>query len=372
MEQNLRVPGPTPLPAEVMAALGRQMINHRGPEFKEILAETTAGLKRVYQTENDVFTFPASGSGGMEAAVVNMFSPGDRVLIVVIGAFGNRFVKIATAYGLDVDKLEFAWGKAADPAVVEERLASGSYKGVFVQHNETSTGVTNDVEAIAKVVKRRGLLLVVDAVSSMGAVDLRTDEWGCDVVVSGSQKAYMIPPGLVMVSVSEQAWQAHAEARCPRFYWDFSDAKKFLEKGQTPTTPAVSLFYGLQVSLQMMEKEGLPAIFARHAALGKLTRDGAVSLGLELFADPAYASNTVTAIKGPDGVDVKALNKCLREEFGIVLAGGQAHLEGKIFRIGHLGCVSAPELQAVIDTLRDVLPRFGFKPAQAQTVAGKG
>jgi aspartate aminotransferase-like enzyme len=337
------------------------MINHRGPEFAVILDRVTKRVKEVFLTQNDVYILTTSGTGVMETAVVNTLSPGDRVLAISGGAFGDRFANIAKTYGADVSRLDVEWGKAADPDDVRRALAAdAAIKAVLIVHNETSTGVTNPLAEIAKVVREFDKLLLVDAISSLSAVPVRTDEWGLDFVVSASQKGWMVPPALAMVSVSPRAWEAHAKAKMPRYYFDVTTAKDYLERGQTPWTPAVSVFYGLDFALGMMAKEGLENIFARHRRIGQFTRDGVKSLGLELFADERFASDTVTAVKVPEGVDGKALGKLCREEYDLVMAGGQAKLAGKIFRIGHLGFVSQEDVKAALDVLAKALPRAGF------------
>ena len=361
---KLRIPGPTPCPDEVLQAMSRQMINHRGKEFADLIDKETAQLKKFCQTKGDVFILTGSGTGSMEAAIVNTLSPGDRVLSLSNGVFGDRFATIAEQFGADVNRVTFEWGKAVDPDEAKKALeADPKVKAVLVTHNETSTGVTSDLAAIGAIVREFDKLLIVDAISSLGCIDLQVDNWGCDVVVTGSQKGWMVPPGLALACVSDRAWKAHAEARMPRFYWDFSKAKSFLEKGQTPWTPAVSVFYALEVALDMMEKEGIQNIFARHARLGQMAREGVKSLGLSLFADEKHASNTVTAVASPDGVDSKKLVGTVKDEHGIVLAGGQASLGGKIFRIGHLGYVTEQDVDEVIRELRLALPKVGFKPA---------
>ncbi len=361
MEQ-LRIPGPTPVPDEVLQAMAKPMINHRGPEFAQALNDVTAKLKQLFQTENDVFLLTASGTGGLEAAIVNTLSPGDKVLSVTVGVFGERFGTIAEQFGAEVIPLRFEWGKAADPDAIRQALkADPKIKAVLVTHNETSTGVTNDLASISSVIKEFDKLLVVDAISSLGSIDLPVDDWHCDIVVTGSQKGWMVPPGLAMVSVSQKGWQAHSTAKMPRFYWDFTKAKKYLEVGQTPWTPVLSVVFALEVSLEMMLKEGLPNIIARHARIGKAARDGVKSLELSLFADEEYASNTVTAVAASDGLDIKKMRKILNEDHQVVLSGGQQSLDGKIFRIGHLGWVTEDEIKAVISALKVVLPRAGFK-----------
>ena len=360
MEQ-LRIPGPTPCPSEVLQAMGRQMINHRGPEFQQILNDVTDKLKQVFQTRNDVLILTGSGTGGLEAAIVNTLSPGDKVLSVSIGVFGDRFASIAQQFGAEIVSLKVEWGRVADPEEIRQAIqANPDIKAVLVTHNETSTGVTNDLGAISKVVKESGKLLLVDAISSLGSIDLPVDDWHCDVAVTGSQKGWMVPPGLAMVSVSQEAWQAHANAKMPRFYWDFTRAKSYLERGQTPWTPAVSVVYALAVALEMMLKEGLVNTVARHARVGKAAREGVKRLGLSLFAEESHASNTVTAIAASDGLDAKKMLKILREEHEIVLSGGQQKLDGKIFRIGHLGWVTEDDIEAVISALKVALPQAGF------------
>lgn len=360
MEQ-LRIPGPTPCPPEVLSAMARQMINHRGEDFRQILMDVTAKLKLAFQTKNDVLLLTCAGTGGLESAVVNTLSPGDRVLAVSIGAFGDRFTSIAKGFGADVVPLAFEWGKAADPDAIRKALqADPKIKAVLITHNETSTGVTNDLAAIAPIVKSAGKLLLVDAVSSLSSIDLPVDKWNCDVVVTASQKGWMVPPGMAMVSISPEAWKANALAKMPRFYWDYAKARANLEKRETPWTPAISIVFALSVALDMMLKEGLPNIFARHARISKSVRDGVKSLGLSVFADETHTSNTVTAISATNGLDAKKLTKIMRDDHQIVLAGGQAKLEGKIFRIGHMGWVNDDEIKELISALKASLPKAGF------------
>jgi len=363
MRQNLRIPGPTPLPAQVQAAMHRDMIDHRGPEFANILNQCTESLKYFYCTKGDVLIFPASGTGGLEAAIVNTLSPRDPVLAVSIGVFGDRFAKIAETFGLDVRRVSIPKGRAVDPEQLRQALDENpDVKAVLITHNETSTGVTNPLKDLATIVKERNLLLLVDAVSSMGAIPVLTDEWGLDVVVSGSQKAWMIPPGMVMVSVSERAWQAVQAAKLPRYYWDFRAAKSSLEKGQTPYTPAVSLFYALEVALDLMMREGREAIWERHAEAGVYTRNRIKEMGLELFADERYASNTVTAIKVPEGIDGKAFKNNLRDKHGVIVGGGQAELSGRIIRLGHLGYFTKEDISAACDAIQMELESLKVAP----------
>jgi aspartate aminotransferase-like enzyme len=346
---QLRIPGPTPCPPEVLKAMARPMINHRGPEFHKIHSDVTEKMKQVFQTRNDLYLLTGSGTGGLEAAIVNMLSPKDKVLSVTIGVFGDRWANIAKTYGAEVIPLKFEWGKAADP------------EAVMVTHNETSTGVTNDLKAISQVVKEAGKLLMVDAISSLSSIDLPTDKWGCDVVISGSQKGWMVPPGMAMVSISAEAWKVYAQAKMPRFYWDFGKCKSYYEKLENPFTPVVSVILAFDAALDLLLKEGLPNIFARHARISQMARDGFKALGLPLFADPAHASNTVTAVSIPEGVDGKKLRQILREEYQVIVAGGQQTLDGKIFRVGHLGYVSESDIKEVLAAVKDALPKVGFE-----------
>jgi len=340
------------------------MINHRGSEFAQILNDVTDKLKQLFQTKNDVFLLTGSGTGGLEAAVVNTLSPGDKVLAVSIGVFGDRFAAIAQKFGAEVIPLNFEWGKAADIDEIRKSLNRESdVKAVLVTHNETSTGVTNDLAQISTVVKEFDKLLLVDAISSLGSIELPVDDWHCDITVTGSQKGWMVPPGLAMVAISEKAWQANAQAKMPRFYWDFAKAKSYLEKGQTPWTPTISVVFAFSVALQMMLQEGLANIIARHARIAQMTRDGVKALGLSLFAEESHASNTVTSIAASDGLNVAKLLKILREEHHVVLGGGQQKLSGQIFRIGHLGWVNEEDINMVLKSLMIALPQAGFEGA---------
>ena len=369
MSVNLRIPGPTPCPDDVLQAMSRQMINHRGPEFAEIIGRITTSLQKMFETKADVLTLTSAGTGAIEAAVVNTLSPGDRALCVSIGVFGDRFADIAKTYGVRVELLSFDQGTAADPEQVAAALkADASYKAVMVTHNETSTGVTNDLESIAKAIRqvRPDILILVDAISSLGSVPLPIDAWDLDVVFTGSQKGWMVPPGMAMVSVNERAWKAIEAAKIPRYYFDYKKAKSYLEKGQTPWTPAVSVYFAMDLALQKLEKEGLKNIHERHARLGQFTRESVKAMGLKIVpSDERYASNTVTAVWVPDGVEGPALNKMMRTEYNTVLAGGQGPLTGKIFRIGHLGYVTQEDLQSCFDSLGQALPRVGFSPVVA-------
>ncbi len=361
--QNLRTPGPTPIPEDIYAAMSDPMIDHRGPEFFELITECTARLRQVFMTQNDVFILTASGTGGLEASIVNTLSPGDQVLAVSAGSFGDRYADALDAYEAAVQRLTFEWGEPIDPEAVRQSLrAAPAIKAVAVTHNETSTGVTHDLESIARIVKGEfGKLLLVDAVSSLGCLPLPVDGWDCDVVATGSQKGFMIPPGLAFISFSPTAWAAQETAALPRFYFDLAEARNYLQRGQTPWTPNVAAMFGLRTALRNIFAEGLESVYDRHSSIGQFTRDGVRALGLELLcADESRASNTVTAVKMPARIDGGKLMSTMRTEENVVLAGGQGKLAGQIFRIGHLGYVSEDDIQEVLDALQRTLPKVGF------------
>jgi aspartate aminotransferase-like enzyme len=337
----------------------RQMINHRGKDFAEILQSTTGLLQRFFNTKNDVYILTASGTGGMEAAVVNTLSPGDPVLAVTTGYFGERLATIASTYGAQVTRLDFPWGQPADPHAVSKALQKDpSIKAVFMVHNETSTGLTNPLAQLCQVVKEFDKLLVVDGISSMGSLEFKVDEWGIDVAITASQKGWMAPPGLAMASFSPRAWEAHARATMPRFYWDLALAKRFLDKGQTPFTPAVSTLYAMLAALELMDEEGQQSIIDRHQRVADAVRQGVKRLGLSLLPPEEFASNTVSAVLVPQGVDAKQLQGLMAQQ-GVILSGGQGALEGSTFRIGHLGWVTVEDAQIVLSVLESVLPRAG-------------
>lgn len=352
MDDLLMIPGPTQVPEAVRLAVSRQMINHRGPLFTTLYNEIQPRLRRLFGSRDDILIFPSAGTGVMESAIVNLFSPGDRVLACVMGEFGERFARIAEVFGLQVDRLVTEAGKACTAEMVAERLDAqpkGVYKGVLVTHNETSTAVTIELEAVAREVKGRGLLLAVDAVSSVGGIEVRCDEWGIDVLVTSSQKALMTPPGLGLVYVNPQAWPVVEGAKLPRFYWDYRKARASAAKSQTPYTPAVGLWFGLSVALRMIEDEGLAAVYRRHQVMGRAFRAGVGALGLRLLADESSASPVVTAVCVPEGLDGSAFIRELREKHRLVVAGGQGALSGKIFRVAHMGAVTGEQL---IEALR--------------------
>ena len=364
---NLRLPGPTPVPDDVVAAMSKPMIDHRGVEFKEMLFRLTNNMKRAFETESsDVYFLTSSGTGAMEAAVTNTLSPGDPVLAVSIGNFGDRFSKIAKAHGAQVTDLKFPEGVAADPQQVREALESDSaIKAVLVTHNETSTGITNDLESIARVAKGEfNKLVLVDAISSLGSIRVATDEWGLDVVLSASQKGWMCPPGIAMIAFSPRAWEASATSRMPRFYFDLGAARDYFKIGQTPWTPAISLLYGMDYALEKMLGHGdMQAVYDFHARIAQYTRDGLVDLGLKLVAtDLKNASNTVTAAWLPDGITDEVLLGVLRDDYHVIAAEGRGQLAGKVFRIGHMGYVSQEDIDDVLKALREALAGLGFVP----------
>lgn len=353
---NLRIPGPTPLPDEVREALSRPMINHRGAEFKAILKDVTAKVQHFYGTQNEVLFYTCSGTGGLEAAVVNTLSPGDTAVMVEIGVFGKRAITIAQKYGVKVVPYRVPWGQAADPQTLRDLLRQHpDTKAVWLTHNETSTGVTNPMQQLVEAIKAESeALLLVDAVSGIAALPLPVDELGLDVVVSGSQKAWMIPPGLATISVSDKAWAASEACTTPRFYWDFAAMRKAAKEGSTAFTPAISLFFALEVALDLMLQEGAENIQERHRRTGAWVRREVQAIGMELFADPQHASDVVTAVLPPAGMTNDEIRTAMRERYNIVLAGGQGDLKSTIFRIGHLGLFTEADIQAVLDGLREV------------------
>lgn len=335
---NLRIPGPTPVPVEVAQAGAAEMIDHRGPEFAAIMERVTTGVKEVFQTKNDLAILTASGSGAMEAAVVNHISPGEEVIVVTVGEFGKRFLDLTNVYGARPIEIAFEAGEPADPNRIEEVVkANPQVQTVLVTHNETSTGITNPLKDIAKAVKGAGRFLIVDAISSLSSIPVEADAWDLDVVLSGSQKGWMVAPGLAFVSMSERAKDVQSKTTTPRFYLDLKRAVDSAARGQTPWTPAVSLFFQMDKAIELLKAEGMENVYARHHRHGERVRSGLQALGLTLFAREGYRSDTVTAVLVPDGVDVANLRKVARQDFGLVLAGGQGPLASKLFRFGHLG-----------------------------------
>ena len=362
MRKNiLLTPGPTPLPPQVLEAMARPIIHHRTPQFQAVIKEASEGLKLIYQTKNDVFILASSGTGAMEASVVNCLSCGDTALVVQAGKFGERWTELCKAYGITAEVIDVEWGKAVDPQEIAKRLkANPKIKAVFTTLCETSTGVASDIEAIGKVVKETPAVLVVDAISGLGAIDLKSDEWHCDVVVSGSQKGLMLPPGLGFISVSPKAMKLVETAKSGRYYFDLRKTKKALDKIDTPFTPAITLIIALIEVLKMMREDGLANIFARHKKMADATRAAMKGLGLELFA-PTAASDVVTAVKVPAGVDGEKLVKTMRDTYGVTIAGGQDELKGKVFRFAHMGFIEEFDIITGISCLEKVLTQMGYK-----------
>ena len=360
LKRYLLAPGPTPVPPEVLLAMARPVIHHRAPEFADLFAKVREDLKWVFQTGNDVLILASSGTGGMEGSVANFLSPGDKALVVNGGKFGERWGKLCKTFGVQVSDIKVEWGRAVDPQLVAEALKKDpSIKAVYVQASETSTGVAHDVRTLAETVKGyEDTILVVDAITALGVFDIQTDAWGLDVVVSGSQKAFMLPPGLAFVSVSEKAWRLAEKAKNGAFYFDFKKERQSQVKNQTAYTPAVSMIFGLQEVLTMLKSEGLEAVFARQAKLAQAMREGAKAAGLALFAKDS-PSDALTAISAPEGVDGQAVYKNLRVQYGITAAGGQDHLKGKIFRVSHMGYMDRFDVITALAAIEMVLTGLG-------------
>ncbi len=368
---NFRLPGPTPLPPAVVEAMRREMIPHRGPVFRAFYAELLQRARAIHRTEGDVFIWPASGSAGWEVAIVNLLSPGDRVLAAVCGDFGDRFAKAGLAFGLDVRRLDVPWGEAVTGEALGQALEThGPVQAVFLTHNETSTGVTNPLKDLTQVAVDHGALTIVDAVSSAGALPLEMDAWQVDFVLSGSQKAWMCPPGLLIAGIGGRAWEAYARSTFPRFFWDIGAARASAANGMTPATPPLTLLYAFDAALGLIEEEGLEHVWDRHRMLGHLTRTGLRNIGLELFADPAYASDTVTAFRPPAGITAAQVIDAMRRDYGIELQNGQAHLADAIVRIGHMGWAHEPALRDVLVALAAYVARQGAAAGVSLTTAG--
>ena len=372
----LMIPGPTPVPERVLLAMARHPIGHRSADFGKIMAEVTANLKWLHQTQNDVLILTASGTGVMEAGIINFLSPGDRVLVGSNGKFGERWAEVTDAYGLKTERITAEWGKPLDPEqfrVALEADTEKQIKAVVITHSETSTGVINDLETINRHIKAHGeALIIVDTVTSLGATNVPVDTWALDVVASGSQKGYMIPPGLGFVAVSAKAWDAYKMAKLPRYYLDLGKYRKDAAKNTTPFTPPINLFFALQAALRMMQAEGLENIFARHHRLLAATRAAMKAMGMPLFAAEECASPAITAVM-PSGVDAEQIRSVMKKRFDIVLAGGQDHVKGKIFRIGHLGFVSDRDVLTAIASLEATLQELGheFTPGAGVAAAVK-
>lgn len=363
MKKRLLTPGPTPLPEEVIRAMTQPMIHHRWPECADLFRQVREGLQYVLQTENEILILTSSGTGAMEASVTNLHRPGDQVLVVQGGIFGERWTKICQAYGLQVIPVEIPCGEAVDPRLLAEQLEKNSdIKAVYVTLCETSTGVVHDLPAIAEVVHSHPALLVVDGVSGLCAEQLLTDVWQVDVVVSATQKGLMCPPGIAFLSLNDAAWERVKEATLPKFYWDFAQMRRFSEKNQTPFTPAITTLYGLDAALKLIRKEGLENVIQRHARLAKITRAAITAMDLKLFAQ--RPANALTAVKVPEGMDGIQLLHHINEQLSAVVAGGQAHLKGKIFRLAHLGYVDELDIITAIAVLERGLRTMNYNFAE--------
>ncbi len=362
------IPGPTNLPQPVREALARPTIYHRGQQFAKLLEMCVEGLKPLFGTETDVLILTSSSTGAMEAGIVNFLSPGDAVIAIDTGKFGQRLGEIANTFGADVTWLKVEPGRAASADVLDALCGQVAPKAVLFVQNETSTGVCQDVPALSEVANAHGALVIVDAVSSLGGIPFQMDRWSVDVVIAGSQKALMLPPGLAFVAVSSRAWQAAETAQMPRYYFDLQAARQSALKGQTPYTPNVNLIAALAEAISLLQAEGLPAVYRRHQQMGQATRAAVQALGLALFADPAFASDVVTAVQSPEGLDSTELVKRVRDDHNILISGGQGELKGKIFRIGHLGCAGIEQVRRTIGAVAASLVEMGYDCA-AQAAA---
>ncbi len=353
---TLMIPGPTPVPERVLKALGKHPIGHRSQEFQQIVKRTSGLLKWLHQTKGDVLTITGSGTAAMEAAIVNTLSKGDKVICGENGKFGERWVKVATAYGLNVTTIKANWGEALDPEKFKSILEKDNeIRAVIITHSETSTGVINDLKAISRHVKaHRNAIIIADCVTSIGACNVPMDEWGIDVIASGSQKGYMMPPGLSFVAMNENAWEASKRSNLPKFYLDLQSYKKTLDKDSNPFTPSVNLYFALEESLLIMKDEGLNSIFNRHKRHMKATQEAMKSIGLTLFAKDGFGSPAITSVQ-PDGLDAEKIRKIIKNNFDILLAGGQDHLKGKIFRIGHLGFINDRDIITAVAAIESAL-----------------
>lgn len=369
-QQQLRIPGPTPIPERVVRAGSRPMIDHRGPEFAELLADVTAGAKRVFETSNDLIVLTSSGSGGLESAIANMLSPQDEVVAAICGNFGERFAGIAAAYGAHVIRLEAEWGEPVEPADLAEVLSAHPMaKLVLLTHNETSTGVANPLADLVSVARHAGRVVAVDGVSSVSSMPIEVDRLGIDVAVSASQKGWMAPPGIALVTISERAWEMSERARAPRYYFDWRLAKKQADGGSTPWTPAIGVMYAVQEGIRMLEEEELENVFARHRRLADATEAGLAALGFRLFAAEGYRSATVTSALPVAGLDVGAYRRLLRTKYGLVIGGGQGKMTGRLIRVGHLGAVTDGDVVQVLWAMERALEELDIAPADGRAIA---
>jgi aspartate aminotransferase-like enzyme len=368
-KRRLLTPGPTAVPPDVLAALAEPVLHHRGPDFKQVFARVRGRLRQVFRTENEVLLLTASGSGAFESAVANLLSPGERVLVGTWGEFGERWAKLAAAYGCDVETLAYEWGEAPSPTDLAGRLEETGAEVALLVHSETSTGVVADLEGLAAACREAGALAVVDAVSSLGAVPVETDAWGLDVVVTGSQKALMSPPGLGFVAVSERALERSRAATAPRFYWDWQALLASQAKDTTRFTPAVSTVVALDAALGLLLDEGLETAFARHVALGRACRAGVKAMGLELYSPDDDRSAVLTAVLTPEGVDAVELRLALRDRHGITIAGGHGEIADRLFRIGHIGWVDVFDITTALAAVELELAEAGAEIERGVAVA---
>ncbi len=364
---SLMIPGPTPVPESVLKALGQHPIGHRSGEFQDIVRRTTAQLQWLHQTEGDVLTITGSGTAAMEAGIINTLSRGDKVLCGENGKFGERWVKVAKAYGINVEVLKTEWGQPLNPEEFRKVLEGDKkkeIKAVIITHSETSTGVLNDLQTISKYVRAHGqAITIADCVTSLGACDVPMDNWGIDVIASGSQKGYMMPPGLGFVAMSNRAWEAQQKSDLPKFYLDLSQYKKAASKNSNPFTPAVNLYFSLEAALNMMQAEGLTSIFKRHHRHRAATQAGMKAIGLPIFSAEGHGSPAITAV-APKTIDAEQLRKEVKDKFDILLAGGQDHLKGKVFRIGHLGFVNDRDVLTAVSAIEATLQSLGLDNGQ--------
>ena len=368
-KRYLLTPGPTPVPPEVLAAMAEPVIHHRSPDFKEVFTEAIGRLQEIFRTENEVLVFTSSGTGAFESAVANLLSPGERVLVVSHGEFGERWQKLAAAYGCDVAELSYPWGDQPRAEDVRRSLAESGASVALLVHSETSTGVVSDIRSLVAACNEAGAVSVVDAISSLGAVPLETDAWGIDVVVTGSQKALMTPPGLAFASISERAWARSAAATLPRFYWDWAAARANQAKGSTPFTPATSTVVALNTALAQILAEGLESVHARHVALGRACRTGAKAMGLELYSPDDDGAAVLTGILTPAGIDAVALRLALRDRYGITIAGGHGDIAGRLFRIGHIGYIDIFDITTALGAIELQLVEMGATVERGAAVA---
>ena len=368
----LMTPGPTPVPHFVLEAQAAPPVYHRGPGFGRLLSQVIDGVRWLLDTKSDVFVYTSSGTGGMEGAVANLVSAGDKVLVVSVGYFGDRFKTMVTRFGCDVTAIEYEWGQTAKAADVEKALAADpEIKFVFMQHSETSTGVVNDAESVAKVVRAAGRIFILDAISSAGAVDIQMDAWGIDVCIGGSQKALGATPGVAFIAVNERAWAAHQESKAPKYYWDWTAYKEANEREdpESPWTPAISVIAGLAAAFRVAKEEGREQIFARHRLLSRAVKDGVQALGLDLMGEDIDKAVVCTAVRTPEGLTDKQIVGLLRSKHGIIVAPGQGPLKGQVFRIGHLGWFEPLDIIRFFGALEMVLAELGYTVKHGSAVA---